>query len=69
MPVYYVITKTGNRHEIEAPNVRTATIKAEHEFGPQNIAMAPQESMKKPATDRAALHRALDAVLDGARAK
>jgi hypothetical protein len=61
MPVYYVITKTGNRHEIEAPNVRAATSKAEHEFGPQNIATAPQESMKKPATDRASLHRALDA--------
>ena len=66
MPVYYVITNLGINTRLKHPMFAQPISRPNMNLAPQNIAMSPQESMKKTATDRARLHDALDAVLDGA---
>jgi len=54
--VYTCITKDGARHEIEALTAKHANAIAEKRYGYANIAVSPQESLKRRATDAESPH-------------
>ena len=65
--IYTCITKDGTRHDIEALTAHHANSIAEKRYGYANIAVAPQESLRKPAKDAVApipLGRAKDIAND-----